>query len=1051
MNCKISMADSDDSGVRTRRTRASSKSADASPVKQQQPSKNNPNVTPQPSESNNDVCSSSENTNETLKEKSVSKPNSQTDEKNNSKSNEAETLSESVKSNVNSESNSTTMNDPNVTDKSSVNGNVNTQNNSSENGQSIVEKTSDSKNKNVANSLKKISAVPELDETSTSSGTHPVTAAISSPAPTNQFPKTKIKLNKIEKKEDDDDDIQEVPVVKPKVDVIDVADEDVGDTEVVSEDELPPPPDKEKVDGAEEVSDEELPAAPKPDLPPEAEDVSEDELMEPVEKKKKAEDTSGGGEVEKLSAEDKKDSDASSKDKKAETADEEVNVGKRKLSEESYDPSSPTDTEVVAKKPHQKSPVKEDKRLPELDKYWKTVKDDPSDFTGWTYLLQYVDQENHVEAAEEAYSAFLSHYPYCYGYWRKYADYEKKKGTRAKCEEIFHQGLKAIPISVDLWVHYLNYCRVEHEHQPDFIRQQYETAVEICGLEFRSDRLWDSYIKWEMEKKEYIKTMALFDRVLRIPLQGHTTHFENFQHFVEKHSPKEFLSVDEFLQLRKEVLPTLKKKNPVSDDIPPGAEEDEVPPGEETFSTEIDVEESNAIKEIIVAVHRKVHKENAVMVAERWSYEEGIKRPYFHVKPLEKCQLKNWKDYLDFEIGKGDQTRIIVLFERCLIACALYEEFWFKFVEYLQEKSKDVDKIRDVFQRCCTVHHRKKVAINLEWASFEEINGNLDKSREILEKLSREQPKLIELAHRRISFEKRHNLHESAEALYKSYLSQWKGKENRHYFDLSIKYARFCTKILKDVDKAIEVLEEAIEIEKDAPNLQDFTRLHFQLIDNALQKSEINPVEVVQIFDRMCGRPSLLLQQKFLILHRKLEFLEEFGKDVVELNKTIKEFQKTSEQMKKIEEFTKLLPTLPQMLPPTSVYSGGGSKKNKKDGNQISAITVSKKAKLENNSGSSAGSITSNLPPPPPTNPMGGNYYGPQPPSAPFMPQAAAAAGFNTSQPPPNAYTAGPSYPQFPDQSNANMYNQWYNQYGSFPQNWQPYGPYTGPPPPHRF
>jgi pre-mRNA-processing factor 39 len=38
----------------------------------------------------------------------------------------------------------------------------------------------------------------------------------------------------------------------------------------------------------------------------------------------------------------------------------------------------------------------EKKKLPELDKYWKAVKDDSSDFTGWTYLLQYVDQEVHL-------------------------------------------------------------------------------------------------------------------------------------------------------------------------------------------------------------------------------------------------------------------------------------------------------------------------------------------------------------------------------------------------------------------------------------------------------------------------------------------------------------------------------------------------------------------------------------------------------------------------------------------------------------------------------
>lgn len=82
---------------------------------------------------------------------------------------------------------------------------------------------------------------------------------------------------------------------------------------------------------------------------------------------------------------------------------------KRKLnSEGEYDPSSPTsetNDETPAKKvtltpvgevgekteARPASPKK--KVLPELEKYWKAVNEDPSDFTGWTYLLQYVDQE----------------------------------------------------------------------------------------------------------------------------------------------------------------------------------------------------------------------------------------------------------------------------------------------------------------------------------------------------------------------------------------------------------------------------------------------------------------------------------------------------------------------------------------------------------------------------------------------------------------------------------------------------------------------------------
>ena len=69
---------------------------------------------------------------------------------------------------------------------------------------------------------------------------------------------------------------------------------------------------------------------------------------------------------------------------------------------------------------------------------------------------------------------------------------------------------------------------------------------------------------------------------------------------------------------------------------------------------------------------------NEAEVNKRKKFEELIKRPYFHTKPLEKTQLKNWLDYLDFEISLGDMSRILVLFERCLIACCLYEDFWLK-------------------------------------------------------------------------------------------------------------------------------------------------------------------------------------------------------------------------------------------------------------------------------------------------------------------------------------------------------------------------------------
>lgn len=174
------------------------------------------------------------------------------------------------------------------------------------------------------------------------------------------------------------------------------------DADEISEDELPAPA-KPEVQDAEEVSDEELPGPKMAELPADTEVVSEEEL--PALKKE----------------------------------------GKRKH-ESDYDPSDPTE-EVEEKK----QKTEEKHRLPDLDKYWKAVKADKDDFNAWTYLLQYVDSENDVEAAREAYDAFLSRYCYCYGYWRKYADYEKKKGSMEKCEEVSEMKLLSVYLSLAPW------------------------------------------------------------------------------------------------------------------------------------------------------------------------------------------------------------------------------------------------------------------------------------------------------------------------------------------------------------------------------------------------------------------------------------------------------------------------------------------------------------------------------------------------------------------------------------------------------------------------
>lgn len=768
------------------------------------------------------------------------------------------------------------------------------------------------------------------------------------------------------------------------------------DTEAVSEDELPPikkrkadvsTKDKKQTADSKSKLIEDRTINQSTDQSLDTEAVSEDELP-PVKKKKK--DTDGD------------------KDKKTEPLEEDTQT---KSSHKRSSSASESNEGSTSKK---SSDSKSNKSLLELEKYWKAVREDPSDFTGWTYLLQYVDQGQDVDAAREAYDAFLSHYPYCYGYWRKYADYEKKKGEKTKSQEVFERGLAAIPLSVDLWLHYLNHIKNAHKEDEDYIRQQYDRAIDVCGIEFRSDRLWDSYIKWETDCKNVGNVFNIYDKLLTVPTQGYKGHFENFVDFVKANQPNKMLNVDEFLSMRAEVLQKLKQKGS-SDTIPaanapPGDESDQETEKSPTFADE----ETKLMRDKIISLRTKAFKtmSNAVLV--RWNYEEGIKRPYFHVKPLERCQLNNWRSYLEYEISQGDQDRTIVLFERCLIACALYDEFWFKYVKYLETLTGEdiTEKIRNVYMRACTIHHPKKPLLSLNWASFEENHGNIDAARQILVRLEKEVSNSLQISICRINLERRCQRFEEVSKLYEHYISTNKNKFATNA--LSIKYARFCQKILNDVNKGSDVLRKAIEKDKDNP------RLYHQLLDLIFSKSPREPQheeECVSIIDQFLERESTDIEHKLLFAQHKVEFLEDFGSSMTNVQKAVTDYMNLLKQVKekRRKQFEDKIKT--------------EEKKNNKTESSV-PVHPAPAASNGSNSTSVSGSATFST--------SGNNSY----------PNQQQAYQNSSNQYQQSANYGQPTYNQYSNQSDAsyNNYQSWnYQQtpgYNNYNQGWGSYNYY---------
>lgn len=292
-------------------------------------------------------------------------------------------------------------------------------------------------------------------------------------------------------------------------------------------------------------------------------------------------------------------------------------------------------------------------------------------------------------------------------------------------------------------------------------------------------------------------------------------------------------------------------------------------------------------------------------VRKRWQFEEAIKRPYFHVKPLDSLQLRSWHAYLDFEMAQlsnhskqnekesaqeegyketaeppevsssspvcVDDSRVRILLERCLIACALYEEFWTRYVRYLEPKS--VDETRRVFQRACKVHLTHQPNIHMLWATFEEKHGDLSEARRILADLEKTMPGLAVLRLRRAALERRAGQLEKSEALLREAVAESKEKPTLHAF-YSIKLARLLLKLSRNTEGARRILTEALEISPDND------KLHMNLLELELTGDPWASAEAVQDCVKRALTASLTPQTKILLSQRGLQHAEDYSKTI---------------------------------------------------------------------------------------------------------------------------------------------------------------------------
>ena len=332
----------------------------------------------------------------------------------------------------------------------------------------------------------------------------------------------------------------------------------------------------------------------------------------------------------------------------------------------------------------------------------------------------------------------------------------------------------------------------------------------------------------------------------------------------------------DLLILRKDIITS--KCDPMNDED--SSKDNVAAPGEDTESELKSAEETQNMREKIIFNVKKAYKDTEDRMRLRLKYEEGIKRPYFHVKPLERGQMINWNDYIDFmknEMVKdgGDITEVEILYERSLIACALYDEFWTNYISWWEERDGDnMDKIRNIYNRACVNHLPTKVDLHEQWAAFEESQGDFDAASKILENLETSHPELIILLLRRINLERRRGSAEKASKLYEAAIKAAPNKSTAG--DLSIKFARYLRLHQKNTTKACQVIKTAMESDPTNP------KLYLQQVDILINSLPMNVPQVVAVFDKALDQ-EMPDKHKLLFSQRKVEFLEDFGTEIIEL------------------------------------------------------------------------------------------------------------------------------------------------------------------------
>ncbi|KAI3943915.1 hypothetical protein MKW92_025838 [Papaver armeniacum] len=338
------------------------------------------------------------------------------------------------------------------------------------------------------------------------------------------------------------------------------------------------------------------------------------------------------------------------------------------------------------------------------ERLWSIVRSNSLDFNAWTALIEETEKvaEGNISKIEKVYDAYLAEFPLCYGYWKKYADH------------VYEWAVVSVTYSVDIWLHYCVFSMSLNNEDPETVRRLFERGLAYVGTDYLSYPLWDKFVEYERSQLEYGRLATIYTKVLESPNQQLDRYFTSFKEVAENRPLSEIRTTEEASAAEA-------SGQGVEWEVHPDDPENSPKP---LCACLIEAKEL----EKYVAIREEMYKKAKEFDTKIVGFETAIRRPYFHVYPLKSSELQNWHNYLDFIEGQDDFNKVVNLYERCLIACANYPEFWIRYVLSMEVKGR-MDLAINALGRATQVFVKQHPDIHLFAARFRERRGDIQEAR----------------------------------------------------------------------------------------------------------------------------------------------------------------------------------------------------------------------------------------------------------------------------------------------------------------------------------